>query len=115
VVGHGPSLRIECRVPGADANPYLVYAALLAAGLAGVERRIEPGPAFGGDSYTAEGLPRLPCRLHEAIEAFERSELAREAFGEAVIAHYLHFARTEQEAVEARVTEVERERYFERI
>jgi glutamine synthetase len=115
VVGHGPSLRIECRVPGADANPYLAYAALLAAGLAGVERRIEPGPAFEGDAYAAEGLPRMPRRLYEAIEAFERSELAREAFGEAVIAHYLHFARTEQEAFEVRVTDVERERYFERI
>jgi glutamine synthetase len=115
VVGEGPSLRIECRVPGADANPYLAYAALLAAGLAGVERRIEPGPAFEGDAYAAEGLPRMPRRLAEAIEAFERSELAREAFGEAVIAHCLHFSRTEQEAFEARVTDVERERYFERI
>ena len=115
VVGHGPSLRIECRVPGADANPYLAYAALLAAGLAGVERRIEPGPAFEGDAYVAQGLPRMPRRLHEAIEAFERSDLAREAFGEAVLAHYLHFARTEQDAFEARVTDVERERYFERI
>ncbi len=57
----------------------------------------------------------MPCRLQEATEAFERSELAREAFGEAVVAHYLHFARTEQEAFEARVTDVERERYFERI
>ncbi len=115
VVGGGPSLRIECRVPGADANPYLAYAALLAAGLAGVERRIEPGPAFEGDAYAAQGLPTLPRRLHEAIEAFERSDLAREAFGEAVLAHYLHFARTEQDAFEARVTDVERERYFERI
>ena len=115
VVGHGPSLRIECRVPGADANPYLAYAALLAAGLAGVERRIEPGPAFEGDAYAAEGVPRMPCRLHEAIEAFEASDLAREAFGEAVSAHYLHFARTEQETFDARVTDVERQRYFERI
>ena len=115
VVGHGPSLRIECRVPGADANPYLAYAALLAAGLAGVERRIEPGAAFEGDAYAAQGLPSMPRRLHEAIEAFERSDLARETFGEAVLAHYLHFARTEQDAFEARVTDVERERYFERI
>jgi len=115
VVGRGPSLRIECRVPGADANPYLVYAALLAAGLAGVERRIEPGPAFEGDAYAAGDLPRMPRRLAEAIEAFERSELAREAFGETVVGHYLHFARTEQEACEARVTDVERQRYFERI
>jgi glutamine synthetase len=115
VLGQGASLRIECRVPGADANPYLAYAALLAAGLAGVERRIDPGPAFQGDAYAAEGLPRIPGRLAEAIAAFEASELAREAFGEAVIAHLLHFARTEQEAFDARVTDVERQRYFERV
>jgi glutamine synthetase len=115
VVGSGPSLRIECRIPGADANPYLAYAALLAAGLAGVERRIEPGPAFRGDAYAAEGLPRIPSRLIAAIEAFERSEIVREAFGEAVMEHYLHFARTEQDAFDARVTDVERQRYFERI
>jgi glutamine synthetase len=115
VVGHGPSLRVECRVPGADANPYLVYAALLAAGLAGIEARLEPGPAFEGDVYRAEHLPQVPRTLRDAIEALTASQLAREAFGDAVVDHYLHFARSEQAAVDARVSDVERERYFERI
>jgi glutamine synthetase len=115
VVGRGDSLRVECRIPGADANPYLVYAALLAAGLAGVEARREPGPAFAGDVYAAGHLPQVPRRLGEALAALEGSRLARESFGDAVVEHYLHFARSEQAAVEARVSDVERERYFERI
>lgn len=115
IVGSGASLRIECRVPGADANPYLVYAALLAAGLAGLEEHIEPGPAFRGDVYGAEGLPQVPHSLGEAIAAFDASLLARKAFGSEVVDHYLHFARTELAAVETRVSDVERSRYFERI
>ena len=115
IVGSGASLRIECRVPGADANPYLVYAALLAAGLAGLEERVEPGPAFQGDVYGAEGLPQVPRSMAEAIAVFDASLLARKAFGTDVVDHYLHFARAELAAVEARVTDVERSRYFERI
>jgi glutamine synthetase len=115
VVGGGPSLRIECRIPGADANPYLAYAALLAAGLDGIERRLEPGPAFEGDAYAARDLPRIPGCLRDAIAELERSEFARQAFGDAVVEHLLHFARTEQDAVDARVSDVERARYFERI
>jgi len=115
VVGRGPSLRIECRIPGADANPYLAYAALLAAGLAGVEARREPGPAFRGDVYAAEGLPQVPRSLPEALAELSGSRLAREAFGDAVVEHYLHFARSEQAALEARVSDLERARYFERI
>ena len=115
VVGSGSSLRVECRVPGADANPYLVYAALLAAGLAGIEAGLDPGPAFEGDVYAAEGLPQVPLSLPEAAAAFERSELAREAFGEEVVAHLLHAARTEQRQLDDRVSDVERARYFERI
>ncbi len=115
VVGGGEGLRVECRIPGADANPYLVYAALLAAGLAGIEAEREPGPAFAGDVYAAAGLPQVPRSLGEALTELERSSLAREAFGDGVIEHYLHFARSEQAALEARVTDVERERYFERI
>jgi glutamine synthetase len=115
IVGSGGSLRVECRIPGADANPYLAYAALLAAGLAGVEGRLEPGPAFQGDLYAAVDLPQVPRSLGEAIAALERSRLAREAFGDAVIDHYLHFARSEQAACHARVSDVERQRYFERI
>jgi len=115
IVGSGASLRIECRVPGADANPYLVYAALLAAGLAGLEERLEPGPAFQGDVYGAADLPQVPRGLAEAAAALEASALARNAFRTEVIDHYLHFARSEAAAVDARVSEVERARYFERV
>lgn len=115
VVGHGPSLRVECRIPGADANPYLVYAALLAAGLDGIEREIDPGPVFRGDVYKAVGLPQVPRSLPEAIGELERSDFARRAFGDEVVEHLLHFARTEQAAFAATVTDWERRRYFERI
>ena len=115
VVGRGPSLRIECRIPGADANPYLAFAALLAAGLDGIERRLDPGPAFRGDVYAAEGLPQVPGSLAEAIAALEQSAFAREALGDAVVDHYLHFARSELAACEAQVSDVERQRYFERV
>ncbi len=115
VVGRGPSLRVECRIPGADANPYLAYAALIAAGLDGIERRMDPGPAFRGDVYRAAGLPRIPRSLPEAIHAFEESRFAREAFGDDVVDHLLHFARTEQAGFEQVVTDFERRRYFERI
>lgn len=115
VVGHGPSLRIECRVPGADANPYLVYAALLAAGLDGIHRGLDPGPPYRGDAYQGGELPRVPHTMAEAIAALEASAFAREAFGEAVHAHLLHFARTELAAFETAVTDFERARYFERI
>ncbi len=115
VVGNGPSLRVESRIPGADANPYLAYAGLIAAGLDGIERRLEPGPAFQGDLYAARDLPQVPRSLPEALDEFERSAFARDAFGDAVVEHLLHFARTELHACEARVSDVERARYFERI
>ncbi|MGE4649848.1 MAG: glutamine synthetase family protein, partial [Myxococcota bacterium] len=115
VVGEGASLRVECRIPGADANPYLVYAALLAAGLEGIERGLDPGAAFEGDLYAAEGLPQVPGSLPEAAARFEASEVAHRAFGDEVVAHLLHFARTEQREVDNRVSDVERARYFERI
>jgi glutamine synthetase len=115
VVGRGPSLRIECRVPGADANPYLVYAAALASGLDGIERRTEPPPVFTGDVYAAKGLPQVPRTLREAISGLEASEFAREVLGAEVVDHYLHFFRTEAAAYERAVTDWERRRYFERI
>lgn len=115
VVGGGDSLRVECRIPGADANPYLVYAALLAAGLAGIDERREPGPAFRGDVYAAEGLPQVPRSLGEAMRELEASGFARNAFGDAVVEHLLHFARSEQAALDARVSDLERARYFERV
>ncbi len=114
VVGHGSSLRIECRVPGADANPYVAYAASLAAGLAGIRERIEPPPPFTGDIYAARELPQIPRTLNEAITRFQASSVAREAFGEDVHAHLLRFAQYEQEAFDQVVTSWERARYFER-
>jgi glutamine synthetase len=114
VVGHGPSLRIECRIPGADANPYVAYAAAIAAGLDGIARRIEPPAIFQGDIYQAREMPRVPATLREAVLEFEQSRFAREAFGEDVVAHYLHFLRTEQRKFDEVVTCWERARYFER-
>ena len=114
VVGNGPSLRIECRIPGADANPYILYAAALAAGLDGIRNKIEPPEVFQGDIYASRDLPRIPTSLNEAISEFERCDLAKEAFGEDVYEHYLHFLRTEQRKFDEVVTCWERARYFER-
>ena len=114
IVGHGPSLRIECRAPGADANPYLAFAATLAAGLDGIKKKIEPPPVFAGDAYAARDLPQVPQSLHEAIRELEGSHWARQTFGEEVIEHYLHFFRTEQHRFDRVVTNWERARYYER-
>ena len=114
VVGHGNGLRIENRVPGGDANPYLTYAAILAAGLHGIEHGIEPPEEYKGNGYVATGVPRVPRTLHEAIAAFEQSALARAAFGDVVVSHYLNAARVEQRTYDAVVTDWERQRYFER-
>ena len=114
VVGEGESLRIECRIPGADANPYLAYAAALAAGLDGIERRTEPPPIFRGNAYAASEVPRVPGTLREALAKFESSVFAREAFGEEFVEHYLTFLRTEQRKFDEAVTCWERARFFER-
>ena len=114
LLGEGPSLRVECRIPGADANPYLAFAASIAAGLDGVARRIEPPPPFVGDAYAAATLPKVPASLREAVEEMEASDMLREAFGAEVIEHYAHFFRVEQERLDRVVTSWERERYFER-
>jgi glutamine synthetase len=115
VVGRGPSLRVECRVPGADCNPYLALAALLAAGLDGVANRTEPPPCFEGDVYAARDLPQVPRSLAEATELFVASPFAKAVFGEQVVDHYAHFFRTEWEAYAGAVSDWERRRYFERI
>jgi len=115
VVGSGNSLRIECRIPGADANPYLAYAATLAAGLAGIKEKIEPPDIFQGDVYRAAELPAVPANLSQATDALEKSAMLKEAFGPDVIAHYVHFFRTEQRKYDEAVTNWERVRYFERI
>ncbi len=115
VVGSGQSLRIECRIPGADCNPYLAYAAALAAGLAGIQQRIEPPPMFAGDAYHSEDTPKLPRTLREAADRFAASAFARQAFGETVVDHYAHFYTVEADQYDAAVTDYERNRYFERI
>jgi glutamine synthetase len=114
IVGHGQSLRIENRIPGADANSYLAYAACIAAGLHGIEREIEPPAEYRGNAYTATAVPRVPSALHEAIPLWERSAVARAAFGDGVVEHYLNMARVEQQSYDAAVTSWERERYLER-
>lgn len=115
VVSQGDGCRIECRAPGADCNPYLLYAAALAAGMDGVRRRIEPPPAFEGDVYAAADMPQVPGSLSEAVELFESSRFVRESFGDRVVEHYAHFFRTEDGKYRDAVTDWERKRYFERI
>jgi glutamine synthetase len=113
--GEGQSLRIENRIPGADANPYLAFAATIAAGLHGIERHLEPPPLYRGNAYEDPTLPQVPGSLREAVAALERSAFAREMLGEPVYEHYLHTARLELEAADKVVTSWELERNFERI
>jgi glutamine synthetase len=114
IVGHGNGFRIESRIPGADCNPYLAFAAMIAAGLHGLENGIEPPPMFEGNAYADESLTRVPSTLREAIEELEASTMAREALGDDVVDHYLNYARTEQRLFDQTVTCYERERLFER-
>src|SRR5436190_23129592 len=88
VVGHGASLRIECRIPGADCNPYLAFAAALASGLDGIRNRIDPPECFAGDMYAARDLPHVPATLRESTDRFAASEFAAAAFGAGVVEHY---------------------------
>ena len=115
IVGHGSSLRSECRIPGADANPYVAFALLLAAGLDGIERELEPPPMLSGNLYGAKNVPQIPRTLGDAIVAAESSAFVRAALGPDVLEHYLHFARVEKSKFENTVTTWERARYFERI
>ena len=114
VVGRGSSFRVEARIPGADCNPYLAYAALLAAGLDGIERELPLPPPYEGNAYAATEVERFPLTLREAIRALETGTLARAAFGDAVVDHYLNHARAEQRLFDRAVTDYERERMFER-
>jgi glutamine synthetase len=113
VVGHGPSLRVETRIPGGDVNPYLAAAALIAAGLRGIEEGLEPPPPLVGSAYESDA-DRFPTSLYEAVDLLEGSELAREAFGDDVVDHYLNYGRTEQRLFDSVVTCNERERMYER-
>ncbi len=115
VVGEGNSLRIECRIPGADCNPYLTLAASLASGLKGMKDKLSPDKCFEGDIYAAAHLPQVPRTLKEAVGLFKESVFAREAFGDKVVKHYAHFYETEVADHEKAVSDWERKRYFERI
>src|SRR5690349_19864837 len=113
IVGHGAALRTETRIPGADVNPYLAFAALIAFGLHGIGQGLELGPAFAGNA-SASDVQRFPHSLREAIDRLERSAVARTLLGADVIDHYLNYARTEQRLFDEVVTCYERERLFER-
>src|SRR3954464_12969766 len=115
VVGHGPGLRVENRMPGADVNPYLALAAMIAAGLDGIDRGLELPPAVEGNAYSADELEHVPSTLRDARDLFAGSTLAREAFGDEVVEHYLNNARVELDAFDAAVTDWERVRGFERL
>ena len=115
VVGHGSAFRIENRMPGADANPYLAFAAMLAAGMTGVKEGLDCGDEYLGNAYIDPKLARLPGSLHEAADLFEKSKLARTALGDAVVEFYVHHARLEVEAFNNAVTDWEKRRYFEQI
>ncbi|MBL9137630.1 MAG: glutamine synthetase [Verrucomicrobiales bacterium] len=115
VVGEGKSFRIENRMPGADANPYLAFAAMLAAGLAGVDEGLDCGDEYRGNAYIDPALTRLPSSLKEATQLLEGSRLARTAFGDEVVDFYAHHARLEQKSFDDAVTDWEKQRYFERI
>ena len=115
VVGQGNALRVENRTPGADANPYLAYAATIAAGLQGIDEKIDCGDPYQGNAYADAQLPRLPESLEQAAELLAESRLAREAMGDEVIDFYVHTARLEAAEYRAAVTDWERARYFERL
>ena len=114
VVGHGHGLRVENRVPGGDVNPYLAVAAMVAAGLHGIENELPLEPEFAGNAYLSD-RGRVPATLRDAALAFGESKVARSAFGDEVVAHYLNAARVEQAAFDAAVTDWERRRGFERL
>jgi glutamine synthetase len=115
LVGHGPSLRVECRVPGGDVNPYLALAGLIAAALSGVDQERTLPPPVTGNAYTAEGLPRVPPTMDEALALWKSSALAADAFGADVVSHYATMARVELDAYRSAVTDWELRRYFERL
>ena len=115
LVGEGQGLHIENRLPGADANPYLTLAGILAAGLWGIEHGLHCPPEYHGNAYNDADLPRVPTKLDLALNLFESSHAAKESLGESVVAHYLNAGRVEQNTYDAVVTSWERDRYFERI
>ncbi len=115
IVGHANSYRIENRMPGADANPYLAFAAMLAAGFAGVEEGLDCGDEYKGNAYVDGRLAKLPASLRDATDLLDGSKLAHQVFGKEVVEFYVHHARLEHQAFSDSVTDWERRRYFEQI
>jgi glutamine synthetase len=113
IVGHDEALRTETRIPGGDVNPYLAFAALLAAGLHGIENGLELPPPLEGNAYESDA-ELFPSTLYEAIDALESGTVARGALGDEVVDHYVNYARAEQRLYDEFVTGYERERFFER-
>jgi glutamine synthetase len=114
VVGHGEALRVENRLPGADVNPYLALSAMIAAGLHGIDAELPLEPPLEGNAYASEA-PRVSTNLYDSRDLFGASEVAREAFGEEVVDHYLNRARIELRAAEAAVPDFDLFRGFERL
>jgi len=114
LVGNGSGLHVEDRFPGGDMNAYLTYAAMIGAGLYGIEHKVKLDPEFKGNGYVAKGVERMPRALYEAIAELERSKAAVEIFGQDVVDHYLNAAQVEQRLYDSVVHDWERERYLER-
>jgi glutamine synthetase len=113
VVGQGHGMRVENRVPGGDVNQYLATAAMIAAGIYGIENKLELEEITTGNGY-ASNKPHVPATMTEAVELFKNSKVAKEVFGQAVVDHYVHYANTEIKAYSSAITEWERVRGFER-
>ena len=113
IVGHDGSKRVETRIPGGDVNPYLAFAAIIAAGLYGIEQQLELPPALEGNAYESDA-ERFPSTLRDAVDALAQGSVARAAFGDDVVDHYLNYGRVEQRLFDQIVTCYERERLFER-
>ena len=114
-MGEKSSLRIENRIPGADANPYLAFAATIAAGLYGIEKKLNPPEIYGGNAYLDASLPQVPLTLSQAIHKLEKSSAARMLLGDQVVEHYLHAAKVEQSQSDQNVTDLELIKGFERL
>jgi glutamine synthetase len=115
VVGHGSGSRVECRIPGSDANSYFAFAGTIAGGLYGIRHKLELEDPFVGNGYQAENVTRIPRTLAEAADCWEASSAARECFGDEVHHHLLNMVRAEWQSFNQSVTDWELTRYFERI
>jgi glutamine synthetase len=114
IITGGAGTRVECRIPGADCNPYLAFAATIAAGLHGIDNGLEPGAPYEGNIYEAKRVPDVPKTLHDAVARLNKSKMLRAALGDDVIDHYVHAGEWEQAEYDRRVTDWELLRYFER-